>query len=259
MPEPSAADQRFDACLDEVLRQEGGYADDPADPGGATNMGITRKTLAGWRQVSPWWKLPKSEVMGVKRPEAARLYRALYWNRCQGDALPPGLDLSLFDFAVNAGPDRAIKTLQTLLGVPADGMIGPLTLAAIARRNAAAGPASLIEALSARRLGFLLGLSTAIRFGSGWRRRVTRIRAAALAMAGASSIPSSQPQKGTASMSFNFLAGYKTYIVAAAMLLTGAAGLLGIDIPSFTGHAPGSLVMEALAFLFLRQGLKTGN
>ena len=60
-------------------------------------------------------------------------------------------------------------------------------------------------------------------------------------------------------MSLNFLAGYKTYIVAAAMLLTGAAGLLGIDIPSFTGHAPGSLVMEALAFLFLRQGLKTGN
>ena len=257
MPEPSAA-ERFTACLDEVLRQEGGYADDPADPGGATNMGVTRKTLAGWRQVSPWWKLPKSEVKDLQREEAARLYRALYWNRCRGDALPPGLDLGLFDFAVNAGPDRAIKTLQTLLGVSADGIIGPVTLAAISRRNAA-GPAALIEALCARRLSVLLGLSAALRFGSGWRRRVTRIRAAALAMAGAPSIPSSQTQKGTASMSLNFLAGYKTYIVAAAMLLTGAAGLLGIDIPSFTGHAPGSLVMEALAFLFLRQGLKTGN
>ena len=55
-----------------------------------------------------------------------------------------------------------------------------------------------------------------------------------------------------------FLAGYRTYIVAAAMLLTGLAGLVGVDIPSFTGQAPGNLVMEALAFFFLRQGLKTG-
>jgi peptidoglycan hydrolase-like protein with peptidoglycan-binding domain len=56
----------------------------------------------------------------------------------------------------------------------------------------------------------------------------------------------------------SFLAGYRTYIVAAAMLLTGIAGLVGVDIPTFTGQAPGNLVMEALAFFFLRQGLKTG-
>jgi hypothetical protein len=56
-----------------------------------------------------------------------------------------------------------------------------------------------------------------------------------------------------------FLAGYRTYIIAAIMLLTGLAGLLGVDIPSFTGHAPGELVMEALAFFFLRQGLKVGQ
>jgi hypothetical protein len=56
-----------------------------------------------------------------------------------------------------------------------------------------------------------------------------------------------------------FLAGYRTYIVAAIMLLTGLSGLLGIDVPSFTGHAPGSLVMEALAFFFLRQGLKSAG
>ncbi|MDO8359653.1 MAG: hypothetical protein Q7T08_06390, partial [Devosia sp.] len=62
--------------------------------------------------------------------------------------------------------------------------------------------------------------------------------------------------KGLPSM--NFLSGYKTYIVAAAMLLTGIAGLLGVDIPSFTGQAPGNLLMEALAFIFLRQGMKTG-
>ena len=64
----------------------------------------------------------------------------------------------------------------------------------------------------------------------------------------------SQP-KGLFSMSF--LSGYKTYIVAALMLLTGLAGLLGVDIPNFTGEGSGNLVMEALAFFFLRQGLKT--
>ena len=55
----------------------------------------------------------------------------------------------------------------------------------------------------------------------------------------------------------NLLSGYKTYIVAAVMLLTGVAGLLGVDIPAFDGHAPASLVMEALAFIFLRKGLKS--
>ena len=55
----------------------------------------------------------------------------------------------------------------------------------------------------------------------------------------------------------NLLSGYKTYIVAAAMLLAGLAGLIGVDIPSFEGHAPAALVMEALAFIFLRRGLKT--
>ena len=57
----------------------------------------------------------------------------------------------------------------------------------------------------------------------------------------------------------DFLAGYRTYIVAALMLLTGLAGVVGIDIPNFTGQAPGNLVMEALAFFFLRQGLKTNG
>jgi hypothetical protein len=55
----------------------------------------------------------------------------------------------------------------------------------------------------------------------------------------------------------NILNGYKTYIVAAAMLLAGIAGLLGVDLPAFGDHAPASLVMEALAFFFLRKGLKS--
>lgn len=250
MPELTAA-ERFARCLDHVLAFEGGYADHPKDPGGATNMGITHKTLARWRKVSPWWKLGKNDVRALGRDEAARIYDASYWSRVHGAELPAGLDLALFDYAVNSGPVRAIKALQSALKVKADGWIGPLTLDALKARVAAGAVTGLIAGLCDGRMSFLQRLATFAVFGRGWTRRVTEIRAAALAMAG-----TTHPQpKGTTDM--NILAGYKTYIVAAIMLLIGLAGLLGIDVPSFDGHAPASLVMEALAFIFLRKGLKS--
>ncbi|MBN9344716.1 MAG: glycoside hydrolase family 108 protein [Devosia sp.] len=249
MPELTAA-ARFARCLDHVLLYEGGYADHPRDPGGATNMGITRKTLARWRSVSPWWKLPKAEVKALGRTEAGRIYDAAYWQRVHGAELPAGLDLALFDYAVNSGPARAITALQALLKVRADGWIGPLTLGALKARIAAAGVSGIIVALCDGRLGFLQRLATFAVFGRGWNRRVAAIHAAALAMAG--DLPST-----TRTTEMNLLSGYKTYIVAAIMLLIGLAGLLGVDVPSFENHAPASLVMEALAFIFLRRGLKT--
>ncbi|RYE11178.1 MAG: hypothetical protein EOP22_01490 [Hyphomicrobiales bacterium] len=243
--------ERFARCLKLVLKHEGGYVDQPRDPGGATNLGITRKTLARWRKVTPWWNLPKAAVKSLTSDEAAGIYEASYWRRVEGAALPAGVDLALFDFAVNSGPDRAIKALQSRLGVKADGWIGPLTLDALKVRIAAAGVAGLITSLCDGRLGFLQRIATFAIFGRGWSRRVRDIRLAALAMAGAEPLP---PQRRT---DMNMLAGYKTYIVAAIMLLTGLAGLIGIDIPNFEGHAPASLVMEALAFIFLRRGLKS--
>ena len=255
MTDPQEA-ARFARCLTHVLAQEGGYADHPDDPGGATNMGITRKTLARWRAVSPWWKLPRSAVADLDRGEAARIYEAGYWRRVAGPALPAGLDLALFDYAVNSGPVRAVKALQGLLGVVADGWIGPLTLGALQARIAASGVAGLIIALCDGRLGFLQRLATFAVFGRGWSRRVAEIRAAALDMAGAAATAPSSPLPDQGSVTMTILSGYKTYIVAAAMLLTGIAGLLGVDIPAFDGQAPATLVMEALAFIFLRRGLK---
>jgi lysozyme family protein len=245
------AAERFARCLDHVLAHEGGYADHPQDPGGATNMGITRKTLARWRNVSPWWTLGKADVKALGRDEAARIYEATYWQRVHGAELPAGVDLALFDYAVNSGPARAIKALQGSLKVRADGWIGPLTLGALKARIAAAGVAGIITTLCDGRLSFLQRLATFAVFGHGWSRRVADIRAAALAMAGSNELPSI-----TRTEEMNLLTGYKTYIVAALMLLIGIAGLLGIDVPTFDGHAPASLVMEALAFIFLRKGLK---
>ncbi len=240
------ADTRFDICLAEVLRHEGGYVDHPVDPGGATNMGITRKTLARWRNVSPWWNLPKTEVRNLTRTEAGRIYRAGYWNLCRAGDMPPGIDLALFDYAVNSGPDRAIRALQAELSVVVDGLVGPLTIGAAARANVA----KVVNALCDRRLGFLKSLSTFSTFGRGWTSRVASVRSAALAV-----LPrTSSPQTGNTQM--DILTGYKTYIVAALMLLAGIAQMLGLDVPAMEGSSSGSLMLEALAILFLRRGLK---
>ena len=248
------AKTRFEHCLEEVLRFEGGYADHPSDPGGATNMGITHKTLARWRAVTPWWSLAKSEVQGLGRAEVAKIYRASYWDRANGGKLPAGLDLALFDFAVNSGPDRAIKVLQSRLGVVADGQVGQLTLNAIKTQIALKGAAGLIDTLCDRRLDFLTRLATFAVFGKGWTARVAAIRKAALAAAGTKSSPSPSSQPWSETM--DVLSGYKTYIVAAFMLLAGLAQVLGIDLPSLDGGSSGHLIMEALAVIFLRKGLK---
>ena len=244
---------RFDICLDAVLQHEGGYADHPSDPGGATNLGITRKTLARWRRVSPWWALPKAAVRDLQRSEAARIYRAGYWDTSKAGRMPPGLDLALFDFAVNSGPGRAIRTLQAELGVRVDGAVGPLTLEAIATRVGRDGAAGLIDALCRRRLGFLTRLTTFAVFGRGWSARVAAVRTAALGAAGAPSVSSTPTQRST---TMDILNGYKTYITAAIMLLAGLAQVLGIDLPALDSGSAGHLVMEALAVIFLRKGLK---
>lgn len=238
---------RFEACLDEVLRHEGSYADHPADPGGATNMGITHRTLARWRKISPWWDLPKSAVMALSRDEAAQIYRAEYWNAVRAADLPKGVDLAVFDFGVNSGPDRAIRVLQAALGVAVDGIVGPVTLGAAGRADAG----TLINAICDRRLGFLRALSLFATFGRGWTSRVAAVRAAAL-----SAVPRPDfTQEGDKDM--DILSGYKTYIVAGLMLLAGLAQMLGIEVPAMEGGSAGSLVLEALAILFLRRGLKS--
>ena len=240
-------DERFERCLSEVLRHEGGYVDHPGDPGGATNMGITRKTLARWRKVTPWTGLPKAAVAALTRDEAALIYRASYWNTVRAGAMPAGVDLALFDFAVNSGPDRAVRMLQAALGVAADGEVGPVTLAAAG----AADHRRLVNALCDRRLSFLQRLTSFAVFGRGWTRRVAEVRAEALADVKRPSIVQRREI-------MTILTGYRTYIVAAFMLLAGLAQVLGVELPALDGGSAGSLILEALAIIFLRKGLKGG-
>lgn len=171
---PAVAD-RFAACLPEILKREGGWSDHPADPGGATNYGITLRTFSAFRGE----QMSKGDLMAISQDEVAAIYRANYWNAVKGDLLPPGVDLALFDFAVNSGPGRAIRELQAVLGVTADGMIGPKTLDAIKR----AGPVTVIVDLCDKRMAFLRSLPTWGTFGKGWTRRVDEVERVALAAA----------------------------------------------------------------------------
>ena len=162
----------FRAALALVLRHEGGFADHPLDPGGPTKFGITRATLARWRGRA----VGAAEVRSLGAAEAGAIYRRLYWEPVGGDGLPAGVDLAVFDFAVNAGPTRAARTLQAVLGCAADGIVGPATLAA-----AQAAPAPhTIRGLTRARLDHLAGLRTWPVFGRGWRRRVVEVEEAAL-------------------------------------------------------------------------------
>jgi len=162
----------YERALTFVWREEGGVSDDARDPGGLTKYGVTQATLA----IARGTDVSRADLLGLTRAEAAGIYRALYWNAIKGDDLPGGLDLAIFDFAVNSGPARAVKTVQTFLGVRVDGVMGPVTLAKITQ----ADPAVFIDALHKARLAFLRSLSVWRFFGTGWSRRNDRVRKAAL-------------------------------------------------------------------------------
>lgn len=148
-----------------ILASEGGFVDDPRDPGGATKFGITHRTLAAWRGKA----VTRDDVRALGRDEALEILRRQYWDAVRGDDLPAGLDYAVFDYAVNSGPARAVKDLQRCVGVTVDGIIGAQTLAAIDERG---DMPALIEILCARRWRFLQGLSTFRAFGTGWERRI---------------------------------------------------------------------------------------
>jgi lysozyme family protein len=117
----------FPACLAFTLQHEGGFSDRPADRGGATNMGITASTLASWYGHA----VTTQQVETLPQAVAAQIYQSRYWQTVNAAALPPGLDLMVFDFGVNHGPESSVMRLQGLLGLQQDGIIGPQTLGAI--------------------------------------------------------------------------------------------------------------------------------
>lgn len=244
----------FERALQAILRFEGGYVDHPADPGGATNMGITQGTLAAWRGK----RVTKPEVHALSRAEAAMIYRARYWDAVRGDELPSGLDLALFDLAVNSGVARAVRLLQRALHLKQDGRIGKHTLA----RITAGDTAELIHALCDERRAFLKALSTFPVFGRGWMARVAAIETLALAMAPApGASPAAPPSPPTSALhpakSQETTMDTTKSLLASRTLWANAIGLLAVGLSAF-GFNTGALDVGALTDQIF-QGVAAGS
>ena len=162
----------FEEALEHVLKHEGGFVNHPQDPGGMTNLGVTKKVWDEWigRESS------EDEMRNLKPEDVSNLYKKLYWDRVKGDDLPSGVNYCVFDASVNSGTGRAAKWLQEAVGAVPDGAIGAKTLAKVAAHDAD----SLVNAYCDVRLNFLKSLKTFDTFGKGWSRRVEGVRQTAL-------------------------------------------------------------------------------
>lgn len=165
----------FKKCLEIILHHEGGYVNHPKDPGGETNLGVTKRVYEEWGGTKDMKDLTVDDV--------APIYKKNYWNKLKGDELPAGLDLCVFDFGVNAGPGRAAKYLQSMIGSTPDGGIGPMTLQALANYVEEQGSiAEVIKDYQSERQKYYESLSTFSTFGKGWTRRVDETTDTALKM-----------------------------------------------------------------------------
>ena len=160
--------ENFDAALKALLKHEGGYVNHPADPGGMTNLGVTKRVWEEW----VGHEVDEQTMRGLTPDAVAPLYRKRYWDAVRGDDLPAGVDLAVFDCAVNSGVGRASKFLQQVVGVADDGKIGPGTIQAVNSKD----PKELVEAFCDKRQAFLEALPTFATFGKGWSRRVAEVR-----------------------------------------------------------------------------------
>jgi len=162
------------ASLALVLKSEGGFSNHNADPGGMTNLGVTKKAWESY----VGHPVDEAEMRGLTPEIVAPFYKARYWDACKCDELPLGVDYAVFDFAVNAGVGRASKTLQTALGTAADGIVGPATIGVATNTD----PDEFLEKFSAAKEQFYRGLPTFEHFGKGWLRRVSEVKQTAEGM-----------------------------------------------------------------------------
>lgn len=145
----------FEQAVSFVLEREGGYVNDPSDPGGETKFGISKRSF------------PALNIAALTIDGAKDIYRREYWDRCHCDQMPNGLDLLLFDAAVNQGVGAAVKMLQRGLNITDDGIVGPATL-----QHAHDKADSIVSEFVARR-AFQYAVNPKVHtYGLGWFRRL---------------------------------------------------------------------------------------
>lgn len=163
--------ENFDKCLEMLLHHEGGYVWHEEDPGGETNLGVTKKVYQDWGGTK--------EMIDLTVEDVAPIYKKNYWDRCKCDELGSGLDWVVMDWAVNSGTRRVSKALQKACGAERDGVIGNKTLALANGQDVK----YMIEEISVMRQSFYESLRTFKTFGRGWTRRNKETTEQALSMA----------------------------------------------------------------------------
>jgi lysozyme family protein len=158
--------ENFEKSLELVLAHEMGYVHHALDPGGRTNLGVTQRV---WEDYVGH-PVDEQAMRKLTKELVAPLYRKQYWDACHCDDLPAGADYLAFDFAVNAGAFRSIKTIQRALNITADGIIGPVTLKAIQETNAE----EFIDNFTDAKESFYKSLANFQTFGRGWLNRVAK-------------------------------------------------------------------------------------
>src|SRR5687767_756196 len=129
----------FDLAFNRLIGHEGGYVNNPADPGGETNWGISKRSY------------PHVNIRTLTREGAREIYRRDFWDRINGDSLPDGVAFQVFDFGVNSGIETAVRYLQRAVGVADDGFWGPVS----AMAAQAMSESDAIMRLNAERLDFM--------------------------------------------------------------------------------------------------------
>jgi len=152
--------------VETVLGSEGGYVNDSHDPGGETKYGISKRAY------------PSVDIKNLTKEDAIRIYKRAYWDKVKGDSLPSGIDIVVFDGAINSGVSRSAKWLQKAVGVPQDGLIGPQTIYATQQLDCEV----VIRSILAQRYTFLRSLPTWSRYKNGWTRRLEELKKIALSL-----------------------------------------------------------------------------
>jgi lysozyme family protein len=150
----------FDTAFSLLLGHEGDFSDHEDDTGGKTRYGVTEAVA---REVGY-----KGDMRELPLDLAKRIYLERYWKPIRADDLPPGVRYIVFDGAVNSGPAQATRWLQRALGVTADGVIGPKTLAAAYAHS----HETLRLSILAQRLRFMTSLKNWPSFSRGWAIRI---------------------------------------------------------------------------------------
>ena len=158
----------FDEAFKRLIGHEGGYSTDRRDPGNWTGGRVGVGTLKGTKFGLAANTYPNLDIKNLTLAQAKAIYKKDWWDKLGADGMHSAIVFQLWDFAINAGKSRAIKELQQAVGVPADGIIGPQTLAAVNSHDWN----DVILSLTAERLKFYTSLSTFKTYGKGWTNRV---------------------------------------------------------------------------------------